>query len=60
MYKAYDDTDSIFRLLVANARENAAIGNYYELRNYYLELPEDLIRGNPVLMMGMSCCSRFL
>ncbi len=46
MYKVYDDTDSIFRLLVANARENAAIGNYYELRNYYLELPEDLIREN--------------
>ena len=60
MYKAYDDTDSIFRLLVANARENAAIGNYYELRNYYLELPEDLIRGNPVLMMGMSLLQSIL
>lgn len=60
MYKVYDDTDSIFRLLVANARENAAIGNYYELRNYYLELPEDLIRGNPVLMMGMSLLQSIL
>ena len=60
MYKAYDDTDSIFRLLVANARENAAIGNYYELRNYYLELPEDLIRENPVLMMGMSLLQSIL
>ena len=49
-----------FRLLVANARENAAIGNYYELRNYYLELPEDLIRGNPVLMMGMSLLQSIL
>ena len=60
MYKVYDDTDSIFRLLVANARENAAIGNYYELRNYYLELPEDLIRENPVLMMGMSLLQSIL
>ncbi len=60
MYKVYDDTDSIFRLLVANARENATIGNYYELRNYYLELPEDLIRENPVLMMGMSLLQSIL
>ena len=34
MYKIYDDTESISRLLVANARKNAASGNYYELRKY--------------------------
>lgn len=54
MYKVYEDIESISRLLVANARKNAASGNYYELRKYYLELPEELIRENPVLMMGMS------
>ena len=60
MYKVYEDKESISRLLVANARKNAASGNYYELRKYYLELPEDLIRENPVLMMGMSLLQSIL
>ena len=60
MYKIYDDTESISRLLVANARKNAASGNYYELRKYYLELPEEIIRENPVLMMGMSLLQSIL
>ena len=60
MYKIYYDTESISRLLVANARKNAASGNYYELRKYYLELPEEIIRENPVLMMGMSLLQSIL
>ena len=60
MYKIYDDTESISRLLVANARKNAASDNYYELRKYYLELPEEIIRENPVLMMGMSLLQSIL
>lgn len=60
MYKVYEDTESISRLLVANARKNAASGNYYELRKYYLELPEEIIRENPELMMGMSLLQSIL
>ncbi len=60
MYKVYEDTESISRLLVANARKNVASGSYYELRKYYLELPEEIIRENPVLMMGMSLLQSIL
>ena len=60
MYKKYEDTESISRLLIANARKNVASGSYYELRKYYLKLPEEIIRENPVLMMGMSLLQSIL
>ena len=43
MYEACDDTERIAGLLVSNARKNPASGHYYELRHYYLSLPENKI-----------------
>lgn len=54
MYETYRDMESISRLLVSNARKNPSSGHYYELRSYYLELPEKMIEGNAILMAGMS------
>jgi LuxR family maltose regulon positive regulatory protein len=53
MYEACQDKERIAGLLISNARKNPASGHYYELRKYYFELPEDMIRGNPELMAGM-------
>ena len=60
MYEAGDDQRSNFRLLVSNARQNPAAGHYFELRRYYLMLPEESIRTSPVLMAGMSMLQSML
>ena len=59
-YDACHDENEISRLLIANARENPAHGHYFELRRYYLSLPEELIRESPVLMTGMSMLQSIL
>lgn len=59
-YDACHDESEISRLLIANARENPAHGHYFELRRYYLSLPEDLIRESPVLMACMSMLQSIL
>lgn len=60
MHEAGGDEKSIFRLLVANARQNPAEGHYFELRRYYLMLPEETIATSPVLMAGMSMLQSML
>ncbi|MBU5479845.1 LuxR C-terminal-related transcriptional regulator [Blautia sp. MSJ-19] len=60
MYEKYNDTGSISRLLISNARKNPSSGHYYELRRYYLELPEEIISGSPVLMAGISLLQSML
>ncbi len=60
MHEAGGDEKSIFRLLVANARQNPACGHYFELRRYYLMLPEQVISTSPVLMAGMSMLQSML
>lgn len=60
MYEAGKDEKSILRLLVANARQNPAVGHYFELRRYYLMLPEESICTSPVLMAGMSMLQSML
>jgi len=60
MHEAGGDEKSIFRLLVANARQNPACGHYFELRRYYLMLPEETISTSPVLMAGMSMLQSML
>lgn len=60
MYEAGGDKKSIFRLLVSNARQNPASGHYFELRHYYLLLPEEAICTSPVLMAGMSMLQSML
>lgn len=53
MYEACHDMERIAGLLISNARKNPATGHYYELRKYYLELPEEKIRESMELMAGM-------
>ena len=54
MYEECRDMESISRLLISNANKNPSSGWYYELRRYYLELPEQIIEEIPALMAGMS------
>ncbi len=60
MYEAAGDTDSILRMLVANARQNPANGHYFELRRYYLMLPEEAVCSHPDLIAGMSMLQSML
>lgn len=60
MYEAAGDEKSILRLLVANARQNPAVGYYFELRRYYLMLPDEAICTSPVLMAGISMLQSIL
>lgn len=60
MYEQYHDMESISRLLVSNARKDPSSGHYYELRRYYLELPEKIIENSPILMAGMSLLQSML
>lgn len=60
MYEACQDTERIAGLLISNARKNPASGHYYELREYYLSLPEEKIRESMELMAGMSMLQSML
>ena len=60
MYEACNDMERIAGLLISNARENPASGHYYELREYYLALPEEKIRESMELMAGMSMLQSML
>lgn len=60
MYEACHDTERIAGLLISNARKNPASGHYYELRHYYLSLPEEKIRESIELMAGMSMLQSML
>ena len=60
MYEACGDTERIAGLLVSNARKNPASGHYYELRQYYLSLPENKIRESVELTAGMSMLQSLL
>lgn len=60
MYEACHDMERIAGLLISNARKNPACGHYYELRKYYLALPEEKIRESIELMAGMSMLQSML
>jgi LuxR family maltose regulon positive regulatory protein len=60
MYEACHDKERIAGLLINNARKNPASGHYYELREYYLALPESKIRESVELMAGMSMLQSML
>jgi LuxR family maltose regulon positive regulatory protein len=53
MYEACNDMERIAGLLISNARKDPGSGHYYELRKYYLKLPEEKIRESIELMAGM-------
>lgn len=46
--------DEIRQALIDNAHRHPGVGQYYELRHYYQELPVEMLRESPVLMAGMS------
>lgn len=54
MYEACHDMERIAGLLISNARKNPGSGHFYELRKYYLALPEEKIKESIELMAGMS------
>ncbi len=60
MYESCRNEDGISRILIENMRKNPAVGDYFELRNYYMLLPEEKIRESVELMAGMSMLQSML
>ena len=59
-YELCNDKESISRLLIETARNNPSTSCYFELRRYYLDLPEKVIKQNAVLMASMSMLQSIL
>lgn len=60
MYEMCCNEEGISRILIENMRRNPAAGDYFELRRYYLALPEEKIRESVELMAGMSMLQSML
>ncbi len=60
MYQEVGDMERIATILIDNARTAPNSGYYYELKKYYLALPEKKIRTSPELMCGMSMLQSLL
>ncbi|MCD7741983.1 MAG: LuxR C-terminal-related transcriptional regulator [Ruminococcus sp.] len=54
MYKLCDNYEEISRLLIANTQNHPGTKQYWEVRDYYLNLPESVLKKSPELMAGMS------
>lgn len=54
MYEQTGESENIRSLLMRNGRKNPAAGFYYELRKYYLMLPEEEVMDDPILMSALS------
>lgn len=53
-YEKADRKSEVAKLLIRNVRSHPGIGHYFELREYYLRLPEEEIMTSPVLIAGLS------
>lgn len=53
-YDRAGDNAAIALLLEKNASRNIGVGYYYEMRNYYFQLPEATVLSSPALMAAMS------
>lgn len=60
MYEMCCNEDGISRILIENMRRNPASGDYFELKRYYLALPEEKIKQSVELMAGMSMLQSML
>lgn len=60
MYQAVDSTERIISLLTDNVWKAPNNGYYYELKKYYLALPEEKIQKSAELMLGMSMLQSLL
>ncbi len=54
MYEKAHNQEGISRVLTENAKNHPGKAKYWELRHYYLELSEDVVRKSPELMCGLS------
>lgn len=48
------DKAEIRSLLIKNAQRNPGAGYYFELRRYYLDMPEEEVKESPVLIAALS------
>lgn len=48
------------RVLIKNTSKHPGNGHYYELRKYYMNIPDERIYGNPALMAAMSMINSLL
>lgn len=60
MYELCRNEEGISRILIENMRRNPASGDYFELKAYYLALPEEKIKESVELMAGMSMLQSML
>lgn len=60
MYEMCHSEEGISRILIENMRRNPAAGDYFELKQYYLVLPEKKIKQSVELMAGMSMLQSML
>lgn len=60
MYEMCHNEEGISRILIENTRRNPASGDYFELKRYYLALPEEKIKESVELMTGMSMLQSML
>lgn len=54
LYEKCNNEDGISRILINNSRKHAGVGHYWELREYYLALPEETIKQSAELIAAMS------
>lgn len=54
MYEMTGESGNIRSLLIRNGRKNPGAGYFYELRKYYLLLPEETVKESAVLMSAQS------
>jgi len=54
MYEKSGNVGRVKELLIRNSRRNPGNGHFYELKKYYLNLPEKEVEKSPILMAGMS------
>lgn len=60
MFEACGSVSQISNVLIENARTNPGNGYLFELRKYYLTLPEEVIMDNNELCAGMCMLQSFL
>lgn len=60
MYQQVNNTERIASVLIDNVRIAPNNAYYYELKPYYLKLPEEKICKSPELMCGMSMLQSLL
>lgn len=60
MYEKCENEEAVSRILIETSKINEALGFYWKMRKYYLELSEEKIKKNPELMVSMSMLQSIL